>query len=120
MPMQHFGVGGRVLVLFYFRFLFVMCTAINDQRVVDLSFLTLQEIDPVSGEEVCRLFPRDRRIDLNAIAMKSKQALKLNGIAQVEARAPSPRGAPYYRLDILLFELELFSVVCLTRWTLVT
>lgn len=60
-----------------------------------------QEIDPVSGEEVCRLFPRDRHIDLNAIAMKSKQTLKLNGIAAGEARAPSPRAAPppYYRQE---------------------
>lgn len=80
----------------------------------------------MSGEEVCRLFPRDRHIDLNAIAIKSKQALKLNGIAaaavEASTRVPSPRGAPppFYRLDILLFELELFSVVCLTRWTLVT
>lgn len=77
----------------------------------------------MSGEEVCRLFPRDRHIDLNAIAMKSKQTLKLNGIAAGEARAPSPRAAPppYYRLDILLFELELFSNVCLTRcWTSVS
>jgi len=39
-----------------------------------------QPIEPLIGEELCRLFRVDHRIDLRAIALKSREAMDRRGL----------------------------------------
>lgn len=62
------------------------------------------------------MFSRDHHSDLDTIAVKAKQALKLNGIVLPEPRSRSPWNTSYHRLDMPLFELGLYSFH-LVSWT---
>jgi len=39
-----------------------------------------QPFEPLVGEALCRLFPVDDRIDLHAIALKSREAMDRRGL----------------------------------------
>ena len=39
------------------------------------TFVFCQPIEPTVGEELCRRFPTDNRIDLRAIALKSRETM---------------------------------------------
>jgi len=39
-----------------------------------------QALEPVVGEDLCRLFPIDDQVDLHAIALKSRDAMAKRGL----------------------------------------
>jgi len=51
---------------------------------INAIYFFFQEIDPKSGEELCRQFLPDRRVDISAIVQKAKQALTKRGMDNPE------------------------------------